>query len=252
MRLAGQDAPELGSAQKGLRRLAARGQASGGQYGRWVIRHLGVPTDVEARLRWLAQYHSRFADLPTSIRRDHLRLWDRPPISESRAVAWVHVGLASVHHRRREVDPCRERLTAASKAASEPHVRMEAGLLEARLASDDGDPAAATRALDAVEALLGDGADVERLPYRARLAGQRAFLLTRASPERFGEARALFEAVPADTGVPFVDYRRTAGLASALAGSLDPATVRATLTTPAMLAEAARHYGLATPTEPTA
>ncbi|MCA9610413.1 MAG: hypothetical protein KC619_32680 [Myxococcales bacterium] len=108
MRLAGQDAPELLSAQKGLRRLAARGQASGGQYGRWVIRHLGVPTDVEARLRWLAQYHSRFADLPTSIRRDHLRLWDRPPISESRAIAWVHVGLASVHHRRREVEACRE------------------------------------------------------------------------------------------------------------------------------------------------
>ena len=38
------DAPrDRGTVVKGLRRLAARESKPGGQYGRWVLRYLGVP-----------------------------------------------------------------------------------------------------------------------------------------------------------------------------------------------------------------
>lgn len=213
MRLAGLEPPAHDAALKGLRRLARRAQGEGGQYGRWVLRCFGVPADVEDQLAFIAQYHSRFGDLPTSLRRDQLLLWDRPPISESRLVAWVHVGLASVHHRRRELGRMRERLAAARAKDAGPLAAMESALLAARVASDDGDPGGAEARFAEVAGRLEDAA--EHLPYLARLQGQRAFQLTRASddPGRFREARALFEAIPTGSEQPFVDYRRTAGLA---------------------------------------
>lgn len=217
MRLVGEEAPELGTAIKGLQRLAARGNAAGGQYGRWMLRHFGVPTPVEQQLRSFAQYHSRFSDLPTSVRRDHLRLWDRPPMSESRLVAWVHVGLASIHHRRRELDASRERLAAAMRtgAAAGACAQMEALLLAARIATDDERYDEGARRLDEAEALLDPG-DADHPCYVARLVGQRAFSLTRVqtpTPEAYARARDLFRSIPDDSGIPFVDYRRTAGLA---------------------------------------
>lgn len=213
--LAGIDAPELGATHKGLRRLAKRAQASGGQYGRWLLRHFGVPEDAHARLRWLAQYHSRFSDMPTSVRRDQLLLWDRPPTSESNAITWVHVGLASVFHRRNELEQASHRLEAAerSSAKAPPLARVETLLLRARLASDEDDYARASACFDEAEPLLGEGD--EGLCYQTRLVGQRAFVLARIRDDaaRFEDARALFEALPADSGIPFVDYRRTAGIA---------------------------------------
>ena len=215
VRLAGGAAPELESAQKGLRRLARR-VGDGGQYGRWMLRHFGAPPDVAARLRWVAQYHSRFGDLPASVRRDHLRLWDRPPTSESGLVVWVHVGFASLYHRAQHDALARERWEAARRAqAAEPAARVEVALLGARLASDAGSDLV-TALLDEAETALADVPEgPDRWCYRARLVGQRAFAFTRASHDagRFAEAAGWFEALPADTGVPFVDYRRTAGLA---------------------------------------
>jgi hypothetical protein len=217
MRLAGEDAPELGTAVKGLQRLASRSNEAGGQYGRWMLRHFGVPGPIEVQLRSFAQYHSRFCDLPTSVRRDHLRLWERPPTSESRLLAWVHVGLASIHHRRQELDPCRDRLAAARRAAiaAGPAAQMEALLLAARIATDEGRFDEGPTLLDEAEALI-DERDADHLCYRARLNGQRAFWLTHArtpSLDAHARARDLFLAIPADSGIPFVDYRRTAGLA---------------------------------------
>lgn len=215
--LAGTDAPELDATHKGLRRLAKRGQGSGGQYGRWLLRHFGVPEDAHARLRWLAQYHSRFSDMPTSVRRDQLLLWDRPPTSESSAITWVHVGLASVFHRRNEHDDARHRLEAAERtsAAAPPLARVETLLLRARIASDADDYATAQACFDEAEPLIGLGDDA--LCYRTRLHGQRAFVLTRVRGDdaRFEDARHLFEVLPGDSGIPFVDYRRTAGIAYA-------------------------------------
>ncbi len=213
--LAGTDAPDLDATHKGLRRLAKRGQASGGQYGRWIMRHFGVPADAHARLRWLAQYHSRFSDMPTSVRRDQLLLWDRPPTSESNAITWVHVGLASVFHRRNELEDTKHRLQAAQRSApaAPPLARVETLLLAARLASDAGVYDEAQTCFDEAEPLIGD--DDDSLCYRARLSGQRAFVLTRVRDDdaRHEDARALFEALPSDSGIPFVDYRRTAGIA---------------------------------------
>ena len=215
--LVGVETPELDATHKGLRRLAKRGQSSGGQYGGWLMRHFGVPEDAQARLRWLAQYHSRFSDMPTSVRRDQLLLWDRPPTSESNAITWVHVGLASVHHRRNELDDARHRLEAAERtaAAAPPLARAETLLLRARVASDEDDYDRAQACFDEAAPLIGD--DDDGLCYRTRLNGQRAFVLTRVRDDdaRFEAARALFEALPADTGIPFVDYRRTAGIAYA-------------------------------------
>ncbi|MEZ4454869.1 MAG: hypothetical protein R3B09_35795, partial [Nannocystaceae bacterium] len=63
------DAPtDRQTIEKGLRRLAERGSKAGGQYGRWVLRHLGVPIGLRRWVRGLGQYHRRFADLPTRLR----------------------------------------------------------------------------------------------------------------------------------------------------------------------------------------
>ena len=216
LRLAGVDAPDLGTIEKGLRRLHSRSGDSGGQYGRWLIRHFGVPSEIENQLRWMAQYHSRFGDLPTSLRLQHLRLFDRPPVSESSLIVWIHVGMASAHHRRQQTELCQQRLTAAqSKTSSaEPLARLEVGLLAARIASDGGDIDGARQRLADLEPLLNDD-DLEHMPYRARLNGQQAFQLTRSSPDdnHLESARQLFLNIASDTGIPFVDYRRTAGLA---------------------------------------
>lgn len=219
LRLGGDEVPETAAAEKGLRRLATRGFGSGGQYGRWLLRSLGVPIDVEQRLRWLSQYHSRFSDLPTSIRIEHLRLWDRPPISESKLAGWVHVGMASALFRKREPTACVKRLDAASATAAKAGslATMEIALLRARLASDAGDEPNARALLDIVEDELRtpDLDTVEALCYRARLHGQRAYLLNHNDPlgGNLAIAEQLFHDIPDVIEIPFVAYRRTAGLA---------------------------------------
>jgi hypothetical protein len=211
---------DLLSVEKGLRRLARREHRPGGQYGRWMLRFFGVPPSVEDWARWLAQYHSRFADLPTSLRLEQLRLWDRPPISESKVAAWIHVGLASVLHRMADLENCRERLRQATAGAERAGAaaRIEILLLSARIATDEGRRTDADEMFDAAEALLSDGAinPSDRLCYRARLIGQRAYHLTKPGPgekEDLERALELFERIDEDASLPFVCFRRTAGLA---------------------------------------
>jgi hypothetical protein len=211
---------DLLSVEKGLRRLARREHRSGGQYGRWMLRCFGVPPSVEDWARWLAQYHSRFADLPTSLRLEQLRLWDRPPVSESKLAAWIHVGLASVFHRMADLESCRERLRFASAAAERagPAAQIEIMLLSARIATDDGRRSEANQLFDAVEALLPHDSltTTDRLCYRARVIGQRAYHLTKPGPgerEDLRGALALFEQIEEDQALPFVCFRRHAGLA---------------------------------------
>jgi hypothetical protein len=215
------DAPDdLQSVEKGLRRLARREHRSGGQYGRWMLRFFGVPGSVEDWARWLAQYHSRFADLPTSLRLQQLRLWDRPPVSESRVAAWVHAGLASVHHRMTDLEECRRRLRLAEAGAERAgaSASIEIKLLAARMATDEGRRDQAERLFDEVEALLADAtlSREDRLCYGARVIGQRAFHLTKPLPgarEDLEGALALFRGIEEDPSLPFVGFRRSAGLA---------------------------------------
>src|SRR5688500_13295707 len=58
------------SVERALRRLRARGNLDGGDYGRRLLRAFGLPQPIEARVRWLGVYHSRFSDLPLSLCRD--------------------------------------------------------------------------------------------------------------------------------------------------------------------------------------
>jgi hypothetical protein len=221
-RAAGQvDAPfDLQAIEKGLRRLARRGNRAGGQYGRWMLRFFGVPSGIAAFARWLAQYHSRFADLPTSLRLEQLRLWDRPPVSESNVAAWIHVGLASVFHRLADLESCRKRLELASLAAERAGVGagIETKLLAARMATDEGRRDTAERLFGEVEASLPDPSLTrdDRLCYAARVIGQLAYHLTKplpGQPEDLGGAKALFESIEEDPALPFVSFRRLAGLA---------------------------------------
>lgn len=208
------------SVEKGLRRLARREHRPGGQYGRWLLRHFGVPSRVEDFARWLSQYHSRFADLPTSVRLAQLRLWDRPPVSESRAAPWVHVGLASVLHRLADLPGCRERLAIAVKGAERTGsaALVEAKLLAARLATDEGERADAVRFLKQAETALvtTSHSRADQLCYRARIIQQRGYHLTKPLPGQEPDVRgalALFQSIEEDASLPFVAFRKCAGLA---------------------------------------
>ena len=211
--------PDLGSIEKGLRRLAGRGHEGGGQYGRWLLRYFGVPEPIASWARWMGQYHRRFADLPVSLRRRQLELWDRPPLSESAHGAWIDLGMASVGMRVGDrglvdarVQRAARRVEAAGIAAC-----LEHALLCARLSSDDADEVRAAASLDGAESLLADpslGAE-DAACYRARVLDARAFRALRPhdDPRSIDRGRALYESIPTGTEIPFVDFRRDLGLA---------------------------------------
>lgn len=214
------DAPrDRQTVEKGLRRLAGRGSKAGGQYGRWVLRYFGVPTTTRRWLAWLGQYHSRFADLPTSLRLEQLRLWERPPISESPQLIWIHLGLASVWMRSQKYERAWSRLRQAQGLA--PKVggaaALETCLLHARLLVERERQAALTQ-LDRAGELLDteDLTATEQACYRARLEAQRAYLhLHPKAGEtlQLEAAATCASSIPTDSGLPFVDFRRAELLA---------------------------------------
>ena len=192
--------------ERAIRRLGAKGNGDGGKYGRWLIRFFGVPPPLVETARWMGQYHSRFSDLPSSLRHAQLLLWDRPPICETSAAVWIHLGLASVAMRRERLDEAQSRLQRARPKDAD--AELETRLLEARLASDRDDDEAVETALSAAEDRL---AEVEDPGYAARLADQRAYRLLRGSTPRLEEARGLYASIEATT--PFAAFRRSHGLA---------------------------------------
>jgi hypothetical protein len=206
--------------EKGLRRLAKRGQKSGGQYGRWLLRYFGAPASLERWAEWMGQFHSRFADLPTSLRFEQLSLWDRPPISESRLAAWVHIGMASVLLRMQMDADALRRLEQAESCASRAGVacRIEVALVRSKLATDEGNRLAAQTLFDQVDEWLASSelAPETQACYLARLIGQRAYHLTRPVPGTMPDVRAalsLFEQLPDAPFIPFVAFRKCNGLA---------------------------------------
>ena len=106
-----------GSIERALRRLRGREGRDGGTWGLRVLRRFGMPDDVTSRVRWMGQYHTRFSDLPRALCLELLRPWDRPPVSESPARAWVQLGLAGVALRGREHERARACLRQAERAA---------------------------------------------------------------------------------------------------------------------------------------
>ncbi|CAN5493183.1 hypothetical protein BH11MYX1_BH11MYX1_10330 [soil metagenome] len=190
--------------ERGLRRLAARGHKPGGQYGRWMLRYFGFVASVDELVKWMGQYHTRFSDLPCGFRLEHLTLWNRPPIAESRLAAWIHIAIAQAHLSRLEADEAAHWLASARRLAPRAGLAAE---IECQLVAAHLDPAV----LDQIQ-LAGLELVDERV-YRARLADQRAQLLTRAAVPDVRAARALYEAIHEAPYQPFVSFRRAVGIA---------------------------------------
>ena len=224
------DDPE--SVIKALKRLALRGQQPGGKYGDLLLQIFGLPPSIQEWGRLMGQYHSRFADLPVRLRREQLLRWDLPPVSESPAAMWIHIGLASLAQRDRKPMEARRRLELASEVRKpEPAAMVEYELLAARLASGDGDVEKEAAALRrARDRLRGTGfTEQDQLCYTARLQDQLAYRISRpwrSNPEVLNEALALYEAIPDATWLPFVAFRRAHGLAWCRWRLGDPAIAR--------------------------
>jgi hypothetical protein len=210
---------DVASIERALRRLRGRGQLDGGVWGQRVLRVFGVPRTIEERLRWMGLYQSPFTDLPIAMCLDQLRLWDRPPISESRARVWLHLGWASCALRQQQFDTALDHANharAALAGADETYdsARLETLLVAAYIASRNDRPQAVDVALEQVEVLFDDGVAItadERACFEARLVDQRAYQLNRDGAH--AAALALYEALPDDDVHPFASYRRDAGRA---------------------------------------
>lgn len=210
---------DLGSVERGLRRLRERGSKDGGVWGQRALRCFGLPGAVGDRVRWMGQYHTRFTDLPASLCEELLRPWDRPPISESPARIWLLLGHASLALRRRD-DP-QPLLDQAALLASqaEPAAACELALVES-FAWARRDPERSHAALDRASALL-EAPEPSESPISAhdhaclfaRWIDQVAYPLNKPGG---GEAKhlaalALYQRIPGQ-GPLFAQCRRENGL----------------------------------------
>lgn len=214
----GTETDDVNSVERALRRLRSRGQRDGGVWGQRVLRAFGMPQSVEARLRWMGVYHSPFNDLPVGLCLDLLRVWDRPPVSESKARVYLQLGFASASLRLRQFTAARAHLAAArgglatfKEGAALVEQALSLAYLESREARDkvpalleEAEQALAVAALDAAE----------RACFEARLVDQRAFVDNKQRT-REGHERALarYQALSNADLHPFASYRREAGLA---------------------------------------
>lgn len=204
---------------KGLKRLARRRHQPGGRYGDLLLRVFGLPPSIKVWGRLMGQYHSRFADLPVSLRREQLVRWDRPPVSDSPAAAWVHIGLASLAHRDGNTAEAKRCLSlAADVRRPEAAAQLEHALLTARIASDESRHDDETDAVNRAEPLLAHAGITltDRLCFQARIADQRAYRVSRhwrSDLSTLAEALTLYEAIPFEDVPPFVAFRRELGIA---------------------------------------
>lgn len=212
---------DVGSIERALRRLRGRGLKPGGKWGRALLAQFGLPSSVQARLRWMAAYHSRFSDLPVALCEDLVRLWEHPPTTERReSRAWLALAKASLALRRNEPSLASEILERAAPelgSTAPVEARIEALLVRAFIASKD-QPAEVPPLLAEVGPLLErvEAAD-ERACLHVRWVDQRAYELNRGRETRPdpAAAEALYRSVPTANAVPFVLCRRDNGLAYA-------------------------------------
>lgn len=234
---------DAASIERALRRLRARGQRDGGTWGARALAAFGLPEAVDARARWMGMYHSRFTDLPVPLCQDLVRLWDRPPVSDSPAGAvWLALAHASCALRGSSsagAEPHVRRARASARHAP-PEARAELLLVEAFMASR-GDLARVPPLLAEVEPLLGEPMPAhDRACLFARWIDHRGYELNKARPGRAPDpagAEALYRLIPTDGAPPFALCRRASGLAYARwkQGFLDEGA--------ALAREAVRHAG---------
>lgn len=205
---------DLESISRALRRLRARGSLPGGKWGERLLATFGLPASFDARLRFMGSYHSRFVDLPVSLCTDLVQLWDRPPTSESRAGRlWLSLARATLALRGRRFEEASLHAATARAASVEgtlPGAKVELALIEALLASRDGEAEAVALAQVPGWLALIEGGDAECL--RARYVGQVAHALSRAG--HTARAEELHMALPdLPTTAPFARSRRANGIA---------------------------------------
>lgn len=195
--------------ERGLRRLRTRGHKDGGDYGRALLRMFGIPKAALDTTRWMGLYHSRFGDLPVSFCEEQLRLWDKSPVADSVARAFVQLGLASQALRRGELEIATSHVTQAKPFARTLDAQIELALVGAYISSRRGEVDAAEKMLSSMQPLLGqDGlSDHARICFAARWLDQRAYLRRRD----LLAAKALYLAI--EESVPFAASRRAMGLA---------------------------------------
>jgi len=208
-------AEQVESVERALRRLRGKGHGDGGVWGRRALKAFGLPRGVDARVRWMGQYHTRFTDLPVSLCEEQLLWWDKPPVSASASRVWLQLGLASVSLRRRDRATADQRIQqAALVRAAPPEARAELALVQSFRLSRRSPEAAAAR-LDAVEAILTTEAlaEADRACLFARWVDQRAYPLNRprTGPPDHEAAAAWYLRIP-DAGPPFAVCRRENGL----------------------------------------
>lgn len=198
--------------ERGLRRLRTRGQRDGGEYGRALLRVFGISRGVLDATRWMGVYHTRFADLPVSLCHEQLRLWDKPPASESAARAFVQLGFASVALRRGDLDSAEAHLSQAKPFVRTDDAKLEHALVTAYVAQRRGDPDRAGAILRAAERLLAlrDVTSEERACFRSRWLDQRAYLSTHFARDLETAHELYLQIEPV---VPFAACRRALGLA---------------------------------------
>lgn len=212
---------DAGSIERALRRLRARGQRDGGTWGARALAAFGLPEAVDARARWMGAYHSRFTDLPVPLCQDLVRLWDRPPVSDSPVGSvWLALAHASCALRGGDAaaaEPHRKRARASMRHAP-AEARAELLLIEAFLASR-ADVARVPALLAEVEPLLGEEMPAhDRACLFARWIDQRAYELNKARPGRAPDpagAEALYRLIPIEGAPAFALCRRASGLAYA-------------------------------------
>ncbi|MGE0786106.1 MAG: hypothetical protein AB7S26_10485, partial [Sandaracinaceae bacterium] len=217
---------DASSIERALRRLRTRGQSDGGTWGRRCLHLFGLPASVEARLRWMGHYHSRFTDLPVALCLDTLRAWDRPPVIASPARAWIALGLASVALRREDRASAQEQLARVMGNAP-PAALAERALVASFIEAREHPEASATRLDEAALLIdsLPEGKD--RACLFARAVDQRGWVLN-VQRRDHAAAYALYETIE-DDGPPFARVRRSSGLgwSALLLGRRDEASAHA-------------------------
>lgn len=197
---------DIESIGRALRRLRRRGTRPGGRWGARLLATFGLPKSVDARLRFMGSYHSRFVDLPASLCLDLVQLWDRPPTSESRSGRlWLSLARATLALRAKDRERAREHLaTARAVSVGEPVAQLEVALGEALLGSPS--------ALDPVPGWLVQVGGEDGDCLRARYVGQVSHALNQAGD--IAHAEALHLALPdSPTTAPFARSRRANGVA---------------------------------------
>jgi hypothetical protein len=156
--------------------------------------------------------------LPVSLCLEQLRLWDRPPVAESRTRTWLQLGYATCALRQHDLERARLHLERARSGHGVIAATIETRLVAAYLASKRGDSRTACDALDELEPSLHDAAlDAdERACLEARWLDQRAYQALHpeggGAPE-FDRAERFYLRISVRDAPFFAACKRESGLA---------------------------------------